>query len=181
MTRSIIELETTQEDHRVARIAAAAIALALVDSAIPLPLPGIKPGLANIVTMFVLARYGWSTAAWVTGLRVVASGILLGHFLSPAFFLSVAGAVASLAVLAFAVRLPDRVFGPVTWSLFAAFAHIAGQVLLVRLWLIPGNGVFYLVPFFAAAALIFGTINGVITARLLGDTGSVREFGAQNA
>jgi heptaprenyl diphosphate synthase len=181
MTRSIIELETTPEDHRVARLAAAAIALALADSAIPLPLPGIKPGLANIVTLIVLARYGWSVAAWVTALRILASGLLLGHFLSPAFFLSLSGAAASLFVLALAVRLPARVFGPISWSLFAAFAHIVGQLTLARLWLIPHDGLFYLVPFFAAAALIFGTINGLVAARLLGETGTLYETQTQNA
>ena len=64
MTRSVIRLETTAEDHRIAQLAAAAIGLALIDAAIPLPLPGVKPGLANIVTLIVLARYGWATAAW---------------------------------------------------------------------------------------------------------------------
>jgi hypothetical protein len=67
-----VELPVTAEDHRIARLAAAAIALSLVDAAIPLPLPGIKPGLANIVVLVVLWRYGWGTAAWVSLLRVFA-------------------------------------------------------------------------------------------------------------
>ena len=169
MTRSVIKLSTTPEDHRIAQLAAAAIGLALIDAAIPLPLPGVKPGLSNIVTLVVLARYGWVTAAWVCGLRVVAGGILLGQFLSPGFFMSLTGAVLSLLILALASRLPRRWFGPVTWSVFAAFAHIGGQLLLARLWLIPHNGVFYLAPLFASAALAFGIINGLIAARLLAE------------
>jgi len=42
-------------------------------------------------------------------------------------------------------------------------------LLLARLWLIPHNGVFYLAPFFASAALAFGIINGLIAARLLAE------------
>lgn len=167
MTRSVIELRTTSEDHRVARLAAAAIGLSLIDAAIPLPLPGVKPGLANIVTLIVLARYGWATAAWVSGLRVIAGGLLLGQFLSPGFFMSLTGALLSLFALALASRLPRRWFGTVSWSILAAFAHIGGQLLLARLWLIPHNGLFYLVPLFCAAALGFGIINGLIAARLL--------------
>ena len=169
MTRSLIELTTTAEDHRIAQLAAAAIGLALIDAAIPLPLPGVKPGLSNIVTLIVLSRYGWRWAAWVSGLRVVAGGLLLGQFLSPGFLLSLSGALASLLALGLASRLPRRGFGPVSWSVFAAFAHIGGQLLLARLWLIPHNGVFYLLPLFSAAALAFGIINGLIAARLLAE------------
>jgi len=170
MTRSVIRLETNAEDHRIARLAAAAIGLALIDAAIPLPLPGVKPGLANIVTLIVLARYGWATAAWVSGLRVIAGGLLLGQFLAPGFFMSLTGAIASLLALALAIRLPQRWFGAVSWSLLAAFAHIGGQLALARLWLVPHNGIFYLLPFFAVAALAFGIINGLVAARLLAET-----------
>jgi heptaprenyl diphosphate synthase len=65
------------------------------------------------------------------------------------------------------MHLPKRWFGPVSLSVLAAFAHIAGQLLVVRFWLIPHAGVAYLVPVFAVAALFFGTINGLITAQLL--------------
>lgn len=157
------------EDYRIARLAAAAIGLALVDAVIPSPLPGVKPGLANIVTLVVLVRYGWGAAAWVSGLRVVAGSLLLGQFLAPGFFLAAAGALASLLVLAPVARLPRRWFGPVTASVLAALAHIGGQLLLARLWLIPHDGLWVLLPVFAAAALFFGTINGLIAARLLAE------------
>ena len=67
----------TPDDHRIARLTAAAIAIALVESAVPSPLPGVKPGLANIVTLLVLLRYDWATAAWVTLLRVLAVSLLM--------------------------------------------------------------------------------------------------------
>ncbi len=173
MTHSVIKLITTPEDHRIAQLAAAAIGLALIDAAIPLPLPGVKPGLSNIVTLIVLARYGWATAAWVCALRVFAGALFLGQFLSPGFFMSLSGAVLSLLALALAVHLPKRWFGPVSWSILAAFAHIGGQLLLARLWLIPHNGLFYLIPIFASAALAFGIINGLIAARLLANLPAV--------
>ncbi len=66
-----IELHASETDRRVATLAAAAIGLTLAEAAIPLPIPGVKPGLANIVTLVVLYRYGWRMAAWVAGLRSV--------------------------------------------------------------------------------------------------------------
>lgn len=167
-----IRLPATADDHRVARLAAAAIALSLVDAAIPLPLPGIKPGLANIVTLLVLYRYGLATAVWVSGLRIVAGSLLLGHFLAPGFFLGLAGALSSLLVLAVLRYVPGAWFGPVTLSLAAAFAHIGGQLLLARIWLIQHDAVFMLAPVFFAAAWFFGIINGLIVARLLGEGGN---------
>ncbi|MDR3322968.1 MAG: Gx transporter family protein [Zoogloeaceae bacterium] len=167
MTPSITELKVDTDDVRVARLAAAAVGLSLMDAAIPMPLPGIKPGLANIVTLLVLARYGWRTAAWVSGLRVVASALLLGQFLAPGFFLSLAGALTSLAALGIARWLPPRWFGPISWSLIASFAHIAGQLLLARLWLIPHDSLFRLAPIFMLAALVFGVLNGLVACRLL--------------
>lgn len=169
MTPSHIEIQPTRDDTRIARLAAAAIALSLAEAAIPLPLPGVKPGLANIVILIVLLRWGWRDAVWVALLRVFAGSLLLGQLFAPGFFLSFAGSLASLAVLGLALHLPRRLFGSVSLSLFAAFAHIGGQLVLARLWLVPHDGVFYLVPLFALAATVFGVINGLIVARLLRD------------
>lgn len=144
-----------------------AIALHMVEAVIPSPLPGVKPGVANIVTLFVLYQYGFATAAWVSILRVFASSLLLGQFLSPTFALSLSGALLSLSVLWLAQYLPKQYFGPVSLSILAAFGHIAGQLLVARIWLIPHAGISYLIPIFAAAALFFGLFNGFITAKLL--------------
>lgn len=164
-------LNTTAEDHHIARMAAVALGLTVLENAIPSPLPGVKPGLANIVTLIVLARFGWRVAAWVTLLRVVAGSLLFGNFLAPGFFLSLSGATLSLLVLALAQHLPKRWFGPVSQSIYAAFAHIAGQMLLVYLWLIPHSAIVYLIPVFSAAALVFGTVNGLVTARFMDNAG----------
>jgi heptaprenyl diphosphate synthase len=144
-----------------------ALGLTILEGAIPSPLPGVKPGLANIVTLIVLARYGWRTAVWVSLLRVFAGSLLFGNFLTPGFFLGLSGAVLSLLTLALTHYLPSRWFGPVTQSVCAAFAHIAGQMAVVYLWLIPHAGIVYLIPVFAAAALVFGTVNGLIAARFM--------------
>ena len=167
MTRSTIELPVTGDDRRIARYAAAAIALTVAEAALPSPLPGIKPGLANIIVLVVLLRHGWRDAAWVSLLRVVAGSLVIGQLFAPGFFLALAGALTSLAALALAVHLPRRWFGAVTISVLAAFAHIGGQLLLARLWLVPHDGVFYLIPLFATAALVFGALNGLIAAHLL--------------
>ena len=162
-----IHIQATAADHHVAKLTALAIGLHLIEAVIPSPLPGVKPGVANIVTLFVLYKYGFATAAWVSLLRVFASSLLLGQFLSPTFVLSLNGALCSLAALFFAQHLPKKYFSAISLSIFAAFAHIAGQLIIVRLWLIPHTSIIYLVPIFAIAALVFGVINGLVVKKLL--------------
>jgi len=160
-------LTADASDHRVARLAALAIVLALVDAGIPSPLPGVKPGLANIVTLIALSWYGWRVALSVSLLRIAGAGLLLGSLFTPGFFLSLAGGLASLAGLALVNRWPKRWFGPVSASLVAAFCHVAGQLALARWLLIPSNGILYFVPIFALTALVTGLANGLIAQKLM--------------
>ena len=164
-----VAIHTTPEDHQIAQLTALAIGLHLIEAIIPSPLPGVKPGIANIVTLYVLYQYGFKTAAWVSLLRVFASSLLLGQFLSPTFMLSLSGALFSLSSLYLAQYLPKRYFSAISLSILAAFAHIAGQLLVVRFWLIPHTGIVYLIPIFSLAALVFGVINGLITLKLISD------------
>lgn len=165
-TPSTIE-NATAEDHRVAWMAALAIALSMAESVFPSPIPGVKPGLANIVVLLVLYQDGLRAAIWVSALRVIAGSLFFGSFLTPTFFLSLSGAACSLLMLILTSRLPRKLFGPVTHSLLSSVAHIAGQLIIVYLWLIPHRGILYLIPILAIAAVVFGIVNGIIAARIL--------------
>lgn len=170
-TPTVIQLHVSSEDQRIAALAALAIAIHVVEASLPSPVPGIKPGLANVITLVVLLLYGWRAAAWVALLRVVAGSLLLGTFLTPTFLLSLAGATASLAILGLALglhrHLPGQGLGPVSFSLLAAMAHMAGQVLIARWLLIPHDGLFQLLPILMTAAVIFGTVTGLIVQAML--------------
>ncbi len=167
MTRSIIKIKTTLLDHQIAQLSAIAIGLSLIESVLPSPMPGVKPGIANIITLYAMYRFNFRTAIWVSILRVFATSLILGQFLSPTFMLSLAGSLLSLITLYFSIKLPSRFFSPIGLSVLSSFAHITGQLLLVRLWLIPHASIYYLIPIYSAAALAFGLINGWITYRLL--------------
>ena len=167
MTRSIIKIKTTLLDHQIAQLSAIAIGLSLIESVLPSPMPGVKPGIANIITLYAMYRFNFRTAIWVSILRVFATSLILGQFLSPTFILSLAGSLLSLLTLYFSIKLPSRFFSPIGLSVLSSFAHITGQLLLVRLWLIPHASIYYLIPIYSAAALAFGMINGWITYRLL--------------
>jgi len=167
MIRSPIELPADAADHAVARLAALATLAWMAESLVPTTVPGLKPGIANVVVLYARFSHGLNDAVWVAFLRVLAGGILLGTFLSPGFALGLAGTTASCAALAAASALPARWFGPVGHSVLAALAHVAGQLTFASWWLIPPSGVLWIAPPLAAGAVVFGVVNGVVVARML--------------
>lgn len=162
-----MQLTPTREDQRIAWLTALAVAIHLLEATLPSPLPGIKPGLANVITIVVLMRYGWSAAAWVSLLRVLVSGLLLGTFLSPTFALSLGAAVCSVALLWAVTRLPWLRFGAVGYSLLAALAHMFGQFALAYALFIPHPGLVHLLPVLLTLALLFGVVSGILAQMIL--------------
>ena len=77
-----------------------ALTIFVVESAIPtlVPIPGVKLGLANIVTLFVLKRYKFSDAAIVLAMRIILATIFTGQAIS--FIYSVSGGFLCLIVMA---------------------------------------------------------------------------------
>ena len=165
------QISTQPSDYRIAWWAALAITIHLLESALPSPIPGIKPGLANVVVVAVLVLYGWRDAVWVGMLRVLVGSLLIGTFLTPTFMLSLAGAMSSLLVLTLAFQLsrllPSWGMGPLGYSVLAAQAHMLGQFLAAYLILIPHPALFKLLPVLMTAALVFGVISGMIAAAMI--------------
>jgi len=157
-----LNVQTTRADLRIAWLTALAITIHIAESVLPSPVPGVKPGLANIITVLCLMLYGWPTAAWIATLRVLVGSILIGTFLSPTFALSLSGAIASLVVLWLASRLPGQGFGPIGYSLLAAMAHMAAQFFTAYTLFIPHAGLFQLLPILMTMAVVFGLVSGII-------------------
>lgn len=160
MTRSITE-------RQLALYAALAISVHLLEAGLPAPLPGVKPGLANVVTLVVLLRHGVGAAAWVSVLRVVGASLLLGTFLGPTFILSAAGAAGALLVLAATHVLGRKVLGPVGYAVPAALAHMLVQLAVAYALFIPHPGLWQLAPVLLAVATVSGVATGIIAAAIV--------------
>ena len=172
MTTKQLRFITTRQDHRIAALAALAISIHIIESAFPSPLPGIKPGLANVITLFTFIIYGWKTALQVSLLRVLISSLLLGTFLSPAFLLSLSGALLSLLSLCctqlpFYGKFKKYQPGAVGYAIISAVSHMSGQFLVAWYFFIPHPGLFKLLPIFMTIAVILGLLSGIITHIIL--------------
>jgi heptaprenyl diphosphate synthase len=163
-----LHFKTNYQDHLIALLAALAITIHIIESAFPSPLPGIKPGLANVITLFAFLKYGWQVALQVSLLRVIISSLLLGTFLSPTFILSLSGALISLLSLLsthllFSLLYCRKQVSAIGYAIIAAIAHITGQFLIAWYFFIPHQGLLKLLPLFITFAVILGIVSGIIT------------------
>ena len=141
---------------------ALALILSYVESFVPMPLPGVKLGLANVVAVFVLYRSGVLRAAGVSLLRVLLSAILFGSAVSLAY--AAAGAALSIAAMA-CLRRTDR-FSPLGVSIAGGVMHNAGQIAVCCLLLDSGAVAAYL-PLLTVSGAVAGVAVGTLAALLL--------------
>ena len=136
-------------------LAALALALSLLENLVPLglliPLPGVKLGLANIVTLVALYALGPSFALGVLLCRIATLYLATGNFTSLA--MSLAGALCSFLAMWLCSRLP-RCF-----SIYGV-SQIGAACLLMR-----STAVVYYLPLLLYAGLVTGSITGAV-ARL---------------
>jgi heptaprenyl diphosphate synthase len=144
-------------------LVALALALHVIEAQIPTPLPWVRPGLANLMTLVALLSLGWRAALLVTLLRVVIGSLLVGSFLGPGFLLSLAGGVASTTVMAAMAPGTWRLWSPLAVSAAGAVAHGAAQLLTLKiLHLLPAGGLSWLVPLVLVPALVAGLFTGLL-------------------
>lgn len=148
-------------------LVALALALHLLEAQIPSPLPWVRPGLANLMTLIALLTCGWQAGLLVMLLRVVIGSLLLGGFLNPAFALSLAGGLASTLVMAVMARGVWRRWSPLAMSAAGAVAHGGAQVLVLAALLLRSGDLPWLLPWVLAPSLLSGIATGALANLVL--------------
>jgi uncharacterized membrane protein len=147
---------------RLALLVALAITLQIAESLIPKPLPWLRLGLANGVTLLAIARLGKGPALVVTVVRVALGGLLLGTLGGPAFVLSAAGSLSAWAVMASAEAVPPLRLSLLGVSVLGSAAHVAGQLVALALLTGAGRGILVLAPVLAVTAVPLGLVTGAV-------------------
>ncbi|OPL18477.1 MAG: hypothetical protein AVO35_03875 [Candidatus Aegiribacteria sp. MLS_C] len=126
----------------------------VIESLFPRPVPFMKPGLANIVTVAAVARFGMLTGLRVNLLRTAGAALVTGSLATPTYLLSLFGGIVSALVMG-AFR---RVLSVTGMSVCGSISSLWTQLLAASM-LIPG------LP--AGALLIpvsfWGFLSGVLT------------------
>ena len=146
---------------------AMAVVLSVLERWIPIqaviPIPGVKLGLANIVTLFVLFYADWTDAALVSVLRCLLAAFAFGGLSSLLFSLS--GAVLALPAMILTKRFHPAWISVIGISVSGAAAHNLGQLGMAALTM-KSTAVFGYLPVLSGAALLMGTLTALVAIQI---------------
>ncbi len=154
-----MEKINTKHTAVMAMLIAVGLIIFSLESLIPplTPIPGIKLGLANIVTLFTLYAFSGRDAACVLILRVILAAVFAGQAVS--LWYSLAGGVLCLAAMNVCKLFLKEDLMQFT-SVVGAVFHNLGQ--LAAAVLITGNlGILWCSPMLMLGGVICGFFTGI--------------------
>ncbi len=123
----------------------------------PVPIPGIKLGLSNIITLVVLTKYSSKDTLLLLTARILLSTFLFGQAMSLLY--SLAGGLLSFVAMVLVQHLLQKHFIYLT-AIVGALFHNIGQ-LLVAFLLTSVPGVLTYLPFLIVSAVLTGLFTGL--------------------
>ncbi len=130
----------------------------MLGALIPLPIPGVKLGLANIISMFILTYFSVPSALVVGLLRTFLASLFSGGL--GMFLYSAPGALLSILMMAAAMH-GVKALSLVGISMIGAVTHNLSQV-CVAVLLTGETNLFYYAFVLIAVGAVSGTITGIV-------------------
>ena len=160
----------TKKLTTLSMLTAIALTIFMVEAQIPplTPIPGIKMGLSNIITVFIVFAMGPKEAAAVLFVRVFLGAVFAGNF-STIFYSAAGGFCAILTTIGLRKILTKKQL----WvaGVCGAIAHSIGQMAMA-IALLETPGLIAYLPIMIVASIISGTFTG-FCAQLLVNRGSL--------
>lgn len=149
---------TVQKMVLLAMFSTIALTIFVIESMLPplAPIPGIKLGLANVITLILLVCFNERDALLVLFVRILLGSICAGQFMS--FLYSLCGGLLCFITMALINRLLRRQYIFIT-SVFGAIAHNVGQ-LAVAVFLVRQPGILVYLPLMMISAVLTGLFTG---------------------
>lgn len=166
--RKAVYAMKTRKMTRMALLTAIALTIFMVEAQIPpvVPLPGVKLGLSNIVTVYAVFAMGPGEAAAILFCRIFLGSVFAGNF-SSILYSAAGGTLAILMTIALRKVLNHKQL----WvaGALGAVAHSVGQVCMAAL-ITRTPGLFVYLPMLAAISIVTGVFTG-FCAQLLVNRG----------
>ncbi len=143
---------------------ALALIFSYVESLIPINfgIPGVKLGLANLITVIALYKMRLPEVYLLSVVRVVLSGFIFGNLFSILY--SLAGGLLSVTVMALLKR--TDLFSVMGVSMAGGVAHNIGQ-LIVAAFVVETFSIVYYLPVLLISGLLTGLLIGFISGEML--------------
>jgi heptaprenyl diphosphate synthase len=164
---------TTKKLALCAVLTALAMGLSTIENMIPIsllvPLPGIKLGLANIVTVFALYKLGAASALGILITRCLLGAMFAGNA-SALLFSLMGGVLAMLTMIVLSRAKNLSIYGV---SIAGAAAHNIGQVGAAMI-VLGGTAVLGYLPVLLGVSLLTGSLTGFVAGLLFRAMDSIR-------
>lgn len=151
---------------RLSLLTAVSLILFLVENQIPppIPVPGVKLGLGNIIILCVLFTYGWREALAVLLVKVGLSALLTGQLSALAY--SLAGGLLSLGAMCMVrpILQPKQLW---VGSVLGAMTHNFGQ-LLAAVAISQTPQLFAYLPVLLLSGMATGLFTGLVAQAVMG-------------
>lgn len=143
------------------------IVLSIIESMISISLfviPGVKLGLANIITLIILYVYGPKEAASVVMIRIILVALISPVSTLISFSLSLSGGI--LAIVTMILLKKFRSLSMMSVSVMGALMHMVGQIFMAIFLLETPTLIFYL-PYMILLSIPTGIFTGYIGRRMV--------------
>lgn len=126
---------------------------------IPIPVPGVKLGLGNIITMIAIAFLGLKDVLFIVIVRSFVVAVLTRGIMMLAFSLS--GGILSALIMWLLYKKFSGLFSVKGMSIIGAIVHSSAQIVVAAL-VLQQVVVMYYLPILLVSSLITGLITGSI-------------------
>ena len=159
-------MKETRDIVLLSLLVALAIVLRGIEGLIPNPLPWVRIGLANIMTLLAILLFGIKSGFLLTLLRVFIASLFFGTFLSPTFWISFFAGIVSTLVMGITSAYFHKVLSPIGVSVLGGFTHNLVQLCVAYFLFVRHVQIFYLFPVFSVIGIISGLFNGWVALLL---------------
>jgi len=145
----------------ISMLVSQALVLNIIESFIPVPVPvpGIKIGLANIVSLVTILMFGFKETLVVVVLRTLLAQLLVGNITS--FLFSVSGGILSACIMYVVYKKFSKYFSLVGVSVFGSVAHNVGQLFVAAI-VINNFLIFSYLPVLIISGIMMGIFTGLV-------------------
>lgn len=150
----------------LAILVAASVVLSIVESLVSTTLfliPGVKLGLANIITLVLLYIYSDKEALIVVIIRIFLVGLIYSGLFQPTFWMSLSGGLFAFFTMVLIKKIPK--LSIISVSVAGALMHMTGQIIVAIIVLNTETLIYYL-PYMMLISVPTGLFTGMVSKRL---------------